>query len=637
MAKELINIHGNISTQELAERLGVSTSSIRHNLSSVRALFGEKGVSLVSVPQKGLYIEATEEQRAEIDNMLLQFANHNPMSEGFRRDYIFQTVFRYQGGYTLQLLADELYVSRNAVSKDLQFLNKFLEMFHIKIAAKKNKGIVVEGHEFEIRQALILYNNQKWWNETYLEPPKELDVRMSSRAWTFLSNFYPESMEEIWEIQNALHEMERQIELLFTDISFGRLMEYLTITRERFKQEKYILSYIEEKRLTIGKRYLKAAEVFLSLYIGEEDECWKYERTYLAARLCEASTIKCRKRSSGYSEAVEKYLKEVKNVVRRYYSGDDRELIENVEDLITAMRYRENYRIYDWTDLSKDIKEHLAGLYAICMMQIYILEEETGLKFREDDIARITLLIQNHMNKRRKEAILVTASNEEENYYNLKKLKEKFPYIHFREIIDYRDFRIEDYERALVVSTVVLKEEAPNLVCITKHVSSKDMGVIKQKLADTGIYHQEILEKVFCENMIFDITAKSKEDVLEQAVEKLMEFEYVEEGFLDAVLQREEILSTSIGNGVAIPHVYKEFVLKSGVAVIRLKNGVNWSEEERADLIFLFAIGDEDSRDVKKIFSHMYHILKEDYLIHKVRNANSKEEILELVLADTNR
>ncbi len=281
IAKELVNIHGNISTQELAERIGVSTSSIKHNLASVRGLLREQGVNLMSVPQKGMYIEATEEQREELDNMLRQFANHDPVSEGFRRDYIFQTVFRYQGAanYTLQLLAGELYVSRSAISRDLQYLNKFLEMFHVRITAKKNKGIVIEGHEFEIRQALILYNNQKWWKETYLEPPMELDVRLSCRAWTFLSNFYPECMEEIWDIQDALLEMEKKIELVFTDISFGRLMEYLAITRERMKHGKFILSYIRKERLMIEKKYLDAAEVFLSLYINEEDACWKYERT----------------------------------------------------------------------------------------------------------------------------------------------------------------------------------------------------------------------------------------------------------------------------------------------------------------------------------------------------------------------
>ena len=167
-------------------------------------------MNLISVPQKGLYVEATEEQRTEIKNTLLWFSNRNPVSEGFRRDYIFQTVFRYQGNYTVQLLAEELYVSRNVISRDLQYLNSFLEPFHVRIVARKNSGIVIEGHEFEIRQALIMYNNQKWWNEAYLEPPEELDVRLSNRAWTFLSNFYPECAEDLWDIQDALLAMEKQ-------------------------------------------------------------------------------------------------------------------------------------------------------------------------------------------------------------------------------------------------------------------------------------------------------------------------------------------------------------------------------------------------------------------------------------------
>ena len=97
----------------------------------------------MSVPQKGMYVEATEEQRTELENVLLWFSNHNPVSEGFRRDYIFQTVFRYQGNYTVQLLAEELYVSRNVISRDLKYLNSFLEPFRVKIATRKNSGIVL--------------------------------------------------------------------------------------------------------------------------------------------------------------------------------------------------------------------------------------------------------------------------------------------------------------------------------------------------------------------------------------------------------------------------------------------------------------------------------------------------------------
>lgn len=564
--------------------------------------------------------------------MLLQFANHSPVSEGFRRDYIFQTVFNYRGNYTVQLLAEELYVSRNVISKDLRWLNEFLEKFHVKIGTKKNKGIIVKGHEFEIRQALILYNNQKWWEGRYRDLPEGIDVRLSKRAWTYLSGFYTNCTEEIREIQEALHGMEKQLGMVFTDISFGRLMEYLLITRERIRQKKYILSYIRETHLPMEKSYLWAAELFLSRYLNEEDVCWEYERCYLAARLCEAAVICGRKQVNAYYDKIREYLEEVKNDVGGYYNANSTELISNVEELIAIIQYRENYRIYDWTDLAKDIKKRFAGLYAVCMMRIDILEESVGLKFLEDDIARMVLLIHNHMRKRRKEAIFVTAANPEESYYYLEKLEKEFPYLHFRKVVNYQDFRPSDCGDILVVSTVAIREDLPNVICITKHVDEADIWKIRERLRTRKIYDRKILERVFTEKQIYDITVKNKMDALKQIVDRMTEAGCVENGFLEEVLARERILSTCIGNKVAIPHVYRKHVARSSVAVARLKNSVDWFEEERVDLIFLFAIGDESAGDIKELFGHMYNILKDDGRIRKIKKAVDKAEIVQLIL-----
>ena len=564
--------------------------------------------------------------------MLLHIANHSPVSEGFRRDYILQTVFNYQGNYTVQLLAEELYVSRNVISKDLKWLNEFLEKFHVKIGTKKNRGIVVIGHEFEIRQALILHNNQKWWKEDYLYPPEWIDVRLSKRAWTYLSSFYPLCAEEIEEIQKWLHAMEDQLGMVFTDISFGRLMEYLIITRERIRQKKYILSYIREEHLQIEESYLLAAELFLSGYISTEDECWQYERCYLAARLCEATVIRGRKSTGVYHDRIRTYLEEVKNAVGGYDGINNSELIDNVEELITTIQYREDYRIYDWTDLAKDIKKRFAGLYAVCMMRIDILEDHTGINFLEDDIARMVLLIHNHIKKRRKEVVFVTAANLEESYYHLEKLKEEFPYLRFEKVINYQEFRPEEYAENVVISTVVLRGDLPNVICITKHVDDLDIWTIRERLGTRRIYTPKILERVFTQEQIYDITVKNKTDALRQIVDRMTEQGCVERGFLNEVMARENILSTCVGNKVAIPHVYRKHVLKSSVAVARLKNSVDWFEKERVDLIFLFAIGEENREDIKELFGHMYNILKEDEKIEKIKKAVDKMEIIRLIL-----
>lgn len=621
-----------MSTQELAERLSVSGSSIKHSMGDVREFLNEQGVSLVNIPQKGMRIEATEAQLKDLENLLEWQMNRDEASDGYRRDYIFETLFRYRKTYTLQLFAEELYVSRNVITKDLKEINEFLIPFHVTVEVKKNRGIIVNGHEFEIRQALIVYNNQKWWNGEYLETPERLDVRISRKAWTFFSNFYLKEEAEIWEIQEALLDIEQKVEAEFTDIALGRLMEYLLITRERLRINKKIDGYYREDMPGVPEKYLEAAEVSLKLYLKRDDACWEFEKTYLAARLYVANTIETRNRMCGYHKDIARYLEEVQTTIGRYYEPMGTELIDDIEDLIVSMQYSVAYRIHDWTDARKDVKERMAELYAICLFHIVILESATGLAFQEDDLARIVLLIYNYMKKKRKEAVFVTASSEEASHYNLRKLKGEFPYIYFKKIVKYNEFSIEDYSDVLVVSTVALKEKASNILCITKHVSDRDIQTIKEYLEVRADKKNEALHRVFREELIYDMVAKNKKDALEKAVAKIQQQGLVGGSFYDEVIKREEILATSIGSGVAIPHVYEKSVVESCVTVIRLKNSVKWSEDERVDLIFLFALTDEKVEDITKIFAHMYHVLKEDDLIRKIRAAADRKDVLRLVM-----
>jgi mannitol/fructose-specific phosphotransferase system IIA component len=63
------------------------------------------------------------------------------------------------------------------------------------------------------------------------------------------------------------------------------------------------------------------------------------------------------------------------------------------------------------------------------------------------------------------------------------------------------------------------------------------------------------------------------------------------------MLKREESMSTSLGNGVAIPHgVYenRDHILRTGISVLQLKDGVDWDENEKIHLVIgIAASGDE--------------------------------------------
>lgn len=62
------------------------------------------------------------------------------------------------------------------------------------------------------------------------------------------------------------------------------------------------------------------------------------------------------------------------------------------------------------------------------------------------------------------------------------------------------------------------------------------------------------------------------------------------EDFLTALWDREEVLPTSVGNNIAIPHCQSDTVLEPFVGLIRNDVLIEWDSQEKANLIFIIAI-----------------------------------------------
>lgn len=108
-----------------------------------------------------------------------------------------------------------------------------------------------------------------------------------------------------------------------------------------------------------------------------------------------------------------------------------------------------------------------------------------------------------------------------------------------------------------------------------------------------GNKKMELLQKI---NILLNCKAKAKEDVIRQMGQMLCDSGYVEESYIDAMLQRENTFSTNIGNGIAIPHgveAAKKNIKKSGIAVMIFPNGTLWNEEEVKVVIGIAGLGDE--------------------------------------------
>ena len=103
------------------------------------------------------------------------------------------------------------------------------------------------------------------------------------------------------------------------------------------------------------------------------------------------------------------------------------------------------------------------------------------------------------------------------------------------------------------------------------------------------------------ERICLQANAKDKEEAIRKAGDLLVETGCVLPPYIDGMLAREQSMSTSLGNGVAIPHgVYenRDHILKTGISVLQLPAGVDWDEEEKVYLVIGIAATSDEHVDV---------------------------------------
>lgn len=233
--RAMVDMYGFYSIEELSEMTEISISSIKRSLKDITKFIEDYDGKLLRVPKKGICMVVTDQQRENILEALDSYANGNPESFYYRKNYILDILFNYPANYTVQLFSEELCVSRKMIEKDLKMIEEYLATFHLELSKVQNQGISIVGREFDIRQAIVDTQNKKYWKHTYIEElPQELDYRISKRAFTYFSDYY--SKEDIMMVQEYLADSEAELGVVLVDISFCRLTEYLLLTKRRMEE-----------------------------------------------------------------------------------------------------------------------------------------------------------------------------------------------------------------------------------------------------------------------------------------------------------------------------------------------------------------------------------------------------------------
>lgn len=148
-----------------------------------------------------------------------------------------------------------------------------------------------------------------------------------------------------------------------------------------------------------------------------------------------------------------------------------------------------------------------------------------------------------------------------------------------------------------------------------------------------------MFKELFDPNLVFlDFEAANSIDLLEKIVPVLVERDYVNESYLQSIIEREEEYPTGLPTepyAVAIPHGNPENVKIPCIVVIRPKTGVVFREMASLDRFvevrYVFLLVINKNEDQVPLLQKMIDMFMREESMRMLDNAGNSHEIIEVL------
>lgn len=149
-------------------------------------------------------------------------------------------------------------------------------------------------------------------------------------------------------------------------------------------------------------------------------------------------------------------------------------------------------------------------------------------------------------------------------------------------------------------------------------------------MADEQIPLTELLAEA---SIRLDASAKDRDDAIRQAGAALMAVGAVDAAYVDAMIDRENSVSTFMGEGVAIPHgtlAAKDSVMADALSMIKFPDGVDWDGN---DVRIAFGIAAKGNGHIA-LLSQLATVLMDPDKAQALRAATTVAEVYALLESD---
>ncbi|KXS50230.1 BglG family transcription antiterminator [Halanaerobium congolense] len=668
--KILINNVDYIVTEQIAEKLDVSSRTILRELKKVEKWLQKNNILLEKKKGTGIRLDCSPAEKRRIKE-ILEFENVDQhYSPAERKMIILAELLKDQRPNKLYAFTRVCNVSEATISNDLDEIENWLKEYQLRLIRKPGLGVYINGRERDIRKASInlLYQNFDLeeilllLQDKYSEKEQSLRKTLSKNRLLNLIG-----LDTINLLDNYIKELEEKMNYRLADDSYAALMVHLAIALKRIKDGDQII--IDQKlleKIKTNDEFLIARNLVTSIADAFNVEIPEAEVAYVTMHL-----MGSKGRGGIYNDEIsmtEDYhlvhitrkMIETAEIELGIYLEDDEELliglVRHLEPTINRIKLNLDIR----NPLLEEIKKKYAKLFQVSKKCAEILAEKEKIKVPESEAAYIAMHLGSAVERKRKpqqkyRAAVACTSGIGASRLLASRLSKEFENIEITSLISTLDFdnqEIENMNLDLIISTVAIPESKVPVIVVNPLLNEKQQQAIndfllshqakkqnnnkqitlKEKLEMINNYNQGILEVLNNFQLQNNYDYQNIEKLIKDAAQMLTPLEEKRKGIEADLSLREEKGSTVLKhNQIMLLHCQSSAVKELYFAVIRpestFKIQTEADKKTEIKIVILMAAPLKGSIQGREVLSEISHLLIENQDFIEAVKSGSKEDI----------
>lgn len=628
--KIIMYMHDNkgwIIGKELAKLLGVSDRTIRSDIVHINEFY--KDVLIESNIRLGYRMDENNFQSLDIES-----CEAIPQTPEERCIYIIKELLFERNEINLTFLQDKVFVSGYSIDNDIKKIKKIIEAYEGLELIRCRNHISLKGEEEQKRK---LYKDLL-----------ESEIKGNFLNLNKIASFYKDF--DLIQVKDILQDTFKEYRYHIRELTLTVIIMHIGIAIERILRHKFIKTDRNTDELQNSLEY-KIAKTFFEKVAREiRIDIVEDEVVLLALLLLgKNSTVYTNEAVIDEDEySISSVLTEVFDDINKSFGVDfscDNELRNGLEMHITSLieRYKKNIKIDNL--YLQEIKHNYPLVFEMGVRACEVLGEKLHINISENEIAFIALhlgVAYARANAKYKyRVVMIHPRDQVLSNLCLEKIINRFG--DRMEIIECMSFfekkAIIELKPDLILTTLPLKHNLRIPTAqISLFVNYEDENKIFQALNNLDKirchdnFNLLVLKLIKKEFFYTNVDEDNPIELITKMCNKLYEKGFVEEDFINSVLQREKMSATSFDFGFATPHSLNEtFIKQSVLSIAILDKPIKWGEYD-IRLVILFAINKDDYKVLRIFFDWLSSVVSDSDKFSRLLEAGSYKEFIDEVL-----